>query len=494
MTSNGTVAEVQPSEIHVDGAAYEVEDIRSTGDLILDVSFENSYACNRSIPTDDLRKIKITKSPIPSPRIFYRVRLDTLKKSSRYFEHLLGPSFAEGASLAKGYADVAKIGLNPTEITADMLPRIKIVDEDMATRTIGREKIFGDILRIIHGAEHTTKPINLNTLTVLVVLADRYNALPSVALYFRKSFINYKYPVALDKKSEEMLRQKILIFYHTEQSLRFTAATKELILRGSSRWNGAEERENDFQTAWWDLPDGLESELAHRRACVVRTIASVQSQYLALYSSKDRQCNLGYDSSGACDSFQLGEMIKFLVKKDLLSLIPFQAASPEDEDYIWPDAYAGDIEALIGLLRQCPSYQINQYHNHCGLRSKILPVLDYIKSCIEVSVGVKYGRSKGVWLPDAWSLKLNKSPASTKPKWITNSSETEPEASDKSRHFDFARIASKGTLGSQDMRLEQAAKTMFTAQTWSWVKEERQSDTALKGNFSTPLIKTGRWT
>jgi hypothetical protein len=95
-------------------------------------------------------------------------------------------------------------------------------------------------------------------LTVLVVMADRFNALPIVARYFQKTFINFKYPVTVDKKAEEALRQKILIFYHTEQALRFAASTRELILRGSSRWSGAEDNENEFQTAWWDLPDGLE--------------------------------------------------------------------------------------------------------------------------------------------------------------------------------------------------------------------------------------------
>jgi hypothetical protein len=89
-------------------------------------------------------------------------------------------------------------------------------------------------------------------------MADRYNTLPSIARYVQRTFINFKYPVTLDKKAEETLRQKILIFYHTDQALRFASATKELVLRGSSRWVGAEENMSDFQTAWWDLPDGLE--------------------------------------------------------------------------------------------------------------------------------------------------------------------------------------------------------------------------------------------
>jgi hypothetical protein len=103
------------------------------------------------------------------------------------------------------------------------------------------------------------------------------------------------------------------------------------------------------------------AECAYRRTCVLRTIASIQNQFLTLYSSRDRQCKLGYDSSSSCDSFQLGEMIKFLTKKNLLSLVPFQ----ENPDYIWPEAYNGDVDYLISILRQCPSYQIDHNHAHC---------------------------------------------------------------------------------------------------------------------------------
>lgn len=144
--------EVAPPIILVDNETYPVVEIRSTGDVVLDVSFENSNACNKSIPADSLRKLRTSKAPIPSPRIFYRVRLDTLKKNSQYFKHLLGPTFAEGASVIEAFEGLARQDLNPTEIDAGLLPRIKIVDEDVATKTLGREVIFGDMLRIIHGA------------------------------------------------------------------------------------------------------------------------------------------------------------------------------------------------------------------------------------------------------------------------------------------------------------------------------------------------------
>jgi hypothetical protein len=138
--------------IHIDGKEFPVIEIRSTGDVILEVLFENSNACSKSIPGEALKKVRLHKKPIPSPRVFYRVRLETLKKNSRYFEQLLGTTFAEGIAIEDTWKDLAKSGLDPTKVEADRLPRIKIVEEDVATKTFGRETIFCDMLRVIHGA------------------------------------------------------------------------------------------------------------------------------------------------------------------------------------------------------------------------------------------------------------------------------------------------------------------------------------------------------
>jgi len=243
----------------VDNVSHKVIEIRATGDVILDVTFANTFACTKSIPSDTIQKFRASKSPFPSPRVLYRVRLETLKKHSKYFAHLLGSDvFGEGRDVALKLASLAKSNVKATEADVQQLPRIKIVDEDDATRIMGREQVFRDMLRIIHGAEHLTKPISLNFLSVLVVLADRFDCLGPVTRYVTGTFASFKYPQTLDRNVEEVLRQKILIFYHTSQSVRFAAATKELILRGSSRWAAYDDNPG-FTTAWWDLPDGLES-------------------------------------------------------------------------------------------------------------------------------------------------------------------------------------------------------------------------------------------
>jgi hypothetical protein len=46
------------------------------------------------------------------------------------------------------------------------------------------------------------------------------------------------------------------------------------------------------------------------------------------------------------------------------------------------DPYDGDIGKALHLLRQCPSYQINAHHGHCGLRDRLLPSLDLLETCL----------------------------------------------------------------------------------------------------------------
>jgi hypothetical protein len=256
--SSVTVPVTAPISVGDEDAEYKIVEIRATGDVVLDVTFENSNACNKSIPTDAIQKIRASRAKIPSVKACYRVRLETLKKHSKYFTHLLSSDvFGEGRAIKDTLDSLAQSNLKPSEVEPIRLPRIKIVDEDDATRTIGREVVFRDILRIIHGAEHVTKPVNMIYLSILVVMADRYDCSGPVTRYVNGTFGSFKYPQTLDNNAEEILRQKILIFYRTNQAARLAAATKELILRGSSRWVSYAEN-SAFSSAWWDLPDGLE--------------------------------------------------------------------------------------------------------------------------------------------------------------------------------------------------------------------------------------------
>ena len=143
------------ASINIDGNEYPLVEIRSTGDVLLDVHFMNDFECTKSIPKDALRSLRTKRLPIPSPRILYRVKLDTIKKYSEYFQILLKPQFAEGIEVAKALAALQALNQDATKIEADKLPRVKIVDEDSATKTFGRESIFKDMLNIVHGSVST---------------------------------------------------------------------------------------------------------------------------------------------------------------------------------------------------------------------------------------------------------------------------------------------------------------------------------------------------
>ncbi len=140
------------TNIHIEGEEFPLVEIRTTGDLLLDVRFDNGAECQRSIPKDVIREIQAKRLPKLSPRVVYRVRLETLQKHSEYFRILLTPKFAEGIAVADTHARLVAAGDDPTNVEAERLPRVTIVDEATATKTLGRELVFRDMLRIIHGS------------------------------------------------------------------------------------------------------------------------------------------------------------------------------------------------------------------------------------------------------------------------------------------------------------------------------------------------------
>jgi len=200
--------------------------------------------------------------------------------------------------------------------------------------------------------------------------------------------------------------------------------------------------------------DSFQGELQTRRECLLNCVASVPRHFIGLYTSRDRQCKLGYGSSSACDSFQLGEMIKFLSTKGLLYFVDF---SPASLDRV-PDCPVGDINNILAALKQCPSYQIDKNHTNCGLRTRLLPIVEYIQTMLSSNIiavttsSWRKNRTAATWAPD-----------------------------DEKRHRDQDEQSFRFTrslAGDQRLRYEGAlaadrmAKQMFTATTWDWTPED----------------------
>lgn len=196
-------------------------------------------------------------------------------------------------------------------------------------------------------------------------------------------------------------------------------------------------------------------ELQYRRECILNTVASVQRHFLDLYSSRDRQCKLGYDSSAACDSFQLGQMLKFLLSKNLIFLVDFSPVSFESV----PDTSMLELEELLTTLKQCPNYQVDKHHTNCGLRIRIDPIMDYIRSMLSANV-------VSIAHADWKKRRVDVS-------WVVSRENALVGDDNAAKKFEFTR----SLANDQRFRYEGAiyadrmAKSLFTAQQWDWTPE-----------------------
>jgi hypothetical protein len=339
--------------------------IAPSGDLILDVAHEDN-----------------------GQRYSYRVNSKTLQQNSRYFENLLSDRFSEGQQLSaalealrlSGYSDIA-------EVSVEVLPHISItnVGRIAISKSSALRNLLADFLRAIHGFDLAVANPPVANLANLAVVADRFDAVACLSRYVQRK----KYAHIIDAKSkgkssptltEERVRQKLLVGLLFDHPSWVTKYSKHLIMRDSSQWQpGVEEDHN--KALWWDLPYGVEDEMIQRREYILETINSLQAHFLKLYTSGERQCKLGYDTSLQCDSFQLGEMVRFFHRIDTVRL------QGKVYDNTEPTYYLGDIDRLLLSLRQCSNYQVDSNHAHCGLRSRLLPLLDLVQNQLNLETG-----------------------------------------------------------------------------------------------------------
>ncbi|KAI1129831.1 hypothetical protein F5Y10DRAFT_143110 [Nemania abortiva] len=475
----------------------EVVVVSEHGDVVLDATFQNSKdtirSARKAMQTQPRQASRVEpKQPQPPPprarvRLAFRVDLAVLRRQSKYFDKLLGDAhFKEANDIADAFAALSLKGVKPRDADAQDLPWIRIHDDDGATSYAYRELAFADLLRILHGLDTKTPlaQITLPFVTALAVLADRFDCAAGVSRHTTR--LRFGWPATnrkparddgigsggMNRATENVLRQKILVSWLLDQPVRFQAATKELIMYGSCQWSSFGEQEEDEMTSatWWYLQDGLEQELQYRRNCILNTLASVPRHFLSLYTSarSARQCKLGYDSSVACDSYQLGEMIKFLTNKGLFFLVDF---SPGSLDAI-ADTALLPISSIIATLRQCPSYQIDKNHTNCGLRTRMLPILDFIEGLLSAnSIPLSHAAWKGSRTAQAW-MPAGDSNGGGTGRGFTNGGEQ------GGRTFRFTRALA----GDQRLRLENSmgvekfVREVFTATSWDWTAEDQGPD------------------
>ena len=267
-----------PSEGDANDTSKEsprVIDIAPKGDAVLDVTFETSKETLRASRKATQPRAGQKSAP-PRPvlkstiRLAYRVEVNTLKKQSKYFDNLLGDTrFEEARTVIEALKALSLRNAKPEDLDAKDLPWIKIVDDDEATRSAGREAVFSDLLRILHGKDVITKPPTMLYVTNLAVLADQFLCTGPVSRYLNTG-IKFKWPVTQGRApregglritagTEEVIRQKILASWLLDQPTKLHAATRELLLYGSHQWSPYAEPEESRGATWWDLQDDLES-------------------------------------------------------------------------------------------------------------------------------------------------------------------------------------------------------------------------------------------
>ncbi|KAK3651658.1 hypothetical protein LTR56_005466 [Elasticomyces elasticus] len=312
----------------------------------------------------------------------FRVSASALKQSSRYFERLLQSGrFGEGVRVEALHKTLKEQYRSMDKVPVAELPVVQVQDVGRTSAIKSLTSLCADLLHILHGQDIQTNPL-VSNLANLSIVADRFDALHFVGAHIaRKKFLRTidgkttaKAEAAL---SEEKVRQRLLVAVMLDHRPWIERYSARLIIKG---WVGGEA---DLSTPlWWDLPSRIEEELAYRRECVLETIQSIQSYFLGLYTSRERRCKLGYDSSTQCDSYQLGEMIRFFVRNGTLKL---QGGVVDNDES--SEQFTGDATVLLESLRQVPEYQIDRHHSHCGIRTQILPLLDLLGECL-LRVGI----------------------------------------------------------------------------------------------------------
>ena len=92
-------------------------------------------------------------------------------------------------------------------------------------------------------------------------------------------------------------------------------------------------------------------------------------------------CKLGYENSLQCDSFQLGQAVKFFARK---SIVPLLATFSPDAS----PPFSGSTSDLLDVMKEMPNYQIDANHRHCGVRGDLIPILALLRLVLQQGLGI----------------------------------------------------------------------------------------------------------
>ncbi|PGH02807.1 hypothetical protein GX51_04419 [Blastomyces parvus] len=383
-----------------------------------------------------------------------------LKESSVYFRVILDPEkFREGRELFEKTAQLdakygaGEVSMNDAAVFAE-LPTISIELPPLAG-VFDKADLIETFLKVLHldsAKSHDDQNIqdvlnrivkkSVSFVANLIVLSDKFGgqealkraldipldgASKSVGQTLMSKTLRRLRASRID--DEERIRQAIYFALFLGSSDGILAFTHMLIVDGSREWihGGRDGWVGIDRPLWWHLPHGIEEELRFRHESILDTVTDLQSHFLRAYGalppesphspqitdpstsafppqppqhSMRLQCRRMYENSRACDSFHLGEIIRFFTTRaktlHLESTLPSHMHDSDSQDEIeehvtnnttnnttnstQPPPPPINIATLLFSLRQCPEYQIDPNHIGCGLRRRLIPALDCLAS------------------------------------------------------------------------------------------------------------------
>lgn len=325
-----------------------------------------------------------------------KLQCASLRAKSMYFDRLLqADRFGEGAHVQQRHTVLREQYPGLENIPSDELPVLHVEDLGRISAVKSITPLLSDFFTILSGQDIQSTPPVAN-LANLAIVADRFDALDVVRQYVRRKRIIHAIEGKTTPKqdtalSEEKMRQRLLVGLMLDHAPWVEKYSARLITKGSAL------REVDEADAlWWDLPGRIEDEITCRRGYALETIQDLQNHFLDAYSTRVRQCRLGYDSSSECDSFQFGEMVRFFMK---IGTLRMQGRLLDTDDA--PFEHDGDLFLLIERMKQIPEYQVDRNHSHCGIRTRLVPSLDLIASALQ-HIGICGDCWLEDWTKHAW--------------------------------------------------------------------------------------------
>lgn len=194
----------------------------------------------------------------------YRVSTSALRSRSAYFDSLLDSTkFSEGRAIHERLNEVlSRFSNDITTVPVLELPQVTISDIGQVPREKNSESAFRRFLDILHNTSTNLAVPGLQSLAVLVVIADRFHAVKpgaqhlSCQAWLRDSIEKSRH-FGSSVLGEMGLRQTILISFIIRYSPWIYHYSAILVREGSERWTSncvdiAEEY------PWWHLPYGIE--------------------------------------------------------------------------------------------------------------------------------------------------------------------------------------------------------------------------------------------